>query len=139
MRFRTPQVMAGSVTESHTADDRGIAIASGVVRGQAVVDCPAPTTRAPWRTSIAPRVPPQGCAERPTLYEFSVVRRASTSERSSASERVRTSTKSVMKRIELIGEAEKHGDGSCPIAPAIRAGDGPGALHPPRAEGRHSN
>ena len=30
-------------------------------------------------------------------------------------------------------------DGSCPIAPTIRAGDGPSALHPPRLEGRHSN
>ena len=36
---------------------------------------------------------------------------------------------------ELVGEAEKHGDGSCPITPAIRAGEGARALPPPRPEG----
>ena len=36
---------------------------------------------------------------------------------------------------ELVGETEMHGDESCPIAPTVRAGDGPRALRPPRPEG----
>src|SRR5262249_21107814 len=40
---------------------------------------------------------------------------------------------------ELVGEAEQHGHGSCPITPTIRASEGASALPPPRPEGRHSN
>ena len=40
---------------------------------------------------------------------------------------------------ELVGEAEKHGHGSCPITPTIRAGEGARALPLPRPEGRHSS
>ncbi len=40
---------------------------------------------------------------------------------------------------ELVDEAEKHGDGSCPITPTIGAGEGARALHPPRPEGCSSN
>jgi len=40
---------------------------------------------------------------------------------------------------ELVGEAEKYGDGSCPIPPTIGAGEGARALPTPRPEGRNSN
>src|SRR5262252_6644980 len=39
---------------------------------------------------------------------------------------------------ELVGEAKKHGDGSCPITPTIRAGEGASTSSPPRPEGAPS-